>query len=40
MRIVNELLAIGIENTVLFYDDLVDLSLSSFPSQIENVDRT
>ena len=40
MRIVNELLAIGIENTVLVYDDKEDLSLSSFPSQIEKVDRT
>ena len=40
VRIVNELLAIGIENTVLVYDDKEDLSLSSFPSQIEKVDRT
>ena len=40
VRIVNELLAIGIENTVLVYDDKEDLSLSAFPSQIEKVDRT
>ena len=37
LRIVNELLAIGIENTVLVYDDKEDLSLSSFPSQIEKL---
>jgi Indolepyruvate ferredoxin oxidoreductase, alpha and beta subunits len=40
VRIVNELLAIGIENTVLVYDAKEDSSLSSFPSQIEKVDRT
>ena len=39
MRIVNELLAIGIENTVLVYDDKEDLSLSSFPAQIEKFGR-
>ena len=40
VRIVNELLAIGIENTVLVYDDKEDLSLSEFPSKIEKFDRT
>ena len=39
MRIVNELLAIGIENTVLVYDDKEDLSLNSFPPQIEKIGR-
>ncbi len=39
MRIVNELLAIGIENTVLVYDDKENLSLSSFPPQIEKFGR-
>jgi indolepyruvate ferredoxin oxidoreductase len=39
VRVVNELLAMGIENTVLVYDDKEDLSLSAFPSQIEKVDR-
>ena len=39
-RIVNELLAIGIENTVLVYDDKEDLSLSAFPPKIEKFDRT
>ena len=39
VRIVNELLAIGIENTVLVYDDKEDLSLSSFPAQIEKFGR-
>ena len=40
VRIVNELLAMGIENTVLVYDDKEDLSLSEFPSKIEKFDRT
>ena len=40
VRIVNELLAIGIENTVLVYDDKEDLSLSSFHHRLEKVDRT
>ena len=39
-RVVNELLAIGIKNTVLVYDDKEDLILSSFPSKVEKVDRT
>ena len=40
VRIVNELLAMGIENTVLVYDDKEDLSLSEFPSKIDKFDRT
>jgi indolepyruvate ferredoxin oxidoreductase len=39
LRVVNELLAIGIKNTVLVYDDKEDLTLSSFPSKVEKVDR-
>ena len=40
IRVVNELLAIGIKNTVLVYDDKEDLSLTSFPPAIEKVDRS
>ena len=40
VRVVNELLAIGIKDTVLVYDDKEDLTLSSFPSKVEKVDRT
>ena len=40
LRVVNELLAIGIKNTVLVYDDKEDLSLTSFPPVIEKVDRS
>ena len=40
VRVVNELLAIGIKNTVLVYDDKEDLSLTSFPPVIEKVDRS
>ena len=40
IRVVNELLAIGIKNTVLVYDDKEDLSLTSFPPVIEKVDRS
>ncbi|MDG2248121.1 MAG: indolepyruvate ferredoxin oxidoreductase family protein [Paracoccaceae bacterium] len=40
IRVVNELLAIGIKNTVLVYDDKEDLSLTSFPPAVEKVDRS
>ena len=40
IRVVNELLAIGIKNTVLVYDDKEDLSLTSFPPVVEKVDRS
>ena len=40
IRVVNELLAIGIKNTVLVYDDKEDLSLMSFPPAVEKVDRS
>ena len=40
LRVVNELLAIGIKNTVLVYDDKEDLSLTSFPPAVEKVDRS
>ncbi len=39
VRVVKELLAIGIKNTILVYDDKEDLSLNSFPKEIEKVDR-
>ncbi|NCX28454.1 MAG: indolepyruvate ferredoxin oxidoreductase family protein, partial [Rhodobacterales bacterium] len=40
VRVVKELLAIGIKNTILVYDDKEDLSLNSFPKEIEKVDRS
>ena len=40
IRVVNELLAIGIKNTVLVYDDKEDLSLTSFSPAVEKVDRS
>ena len=40
VRVVKELLAIGIKDTILVYDDKEDLSLNSFPKEIEKVDRS